>query len=45
MARASLDLVAEMAAIAKVAQPITGRDIGYKLFRAGSSSPCPLTKC
>ena len=35
MARASLDLIAAMYKIAKAAQPITGRGIGYKLFMAG----------
>jgi hypothetical protein len=35
MARASLDLIAAMYAIAKAAQPITGRGIGYKLFTVG----------
>jgi hypothetical protein len=35
MARASLDLIAAMYAIAKAAQPITGRGVGYKLFTAG----------
>jgi len=35
MARASIELVAAMRAIAEAAQPITGRGIGYKLFIAG----------
>ena len=35
MARASLDLIAEMYDIAEAAQPITGRGIGYKLFTGG----------
>ncbi len=35
MARASLDLIEAMYAIAKAAQPITGRGVGYKLFTAG----------
>jgi hypothetical protein len=35
MARASLDLIDKMYAIAKAAQPITGRGVGYKLFTAG----------
>jgi hypothetical protein len=35
MARASLDLIGAMHAIAKDAQPITGRGVGYKLFTAG----------
>jgi hypothetical protein len=35
MARTSLDLIAAMYTIAKVAQPITGRGVGYKLFTAG----------
>src|SRR3954470_20990855 len=35
MARSSLDLIEAMTAIAKAAQPITGRGIGYKLFTAG----------
>ena len=35
MARASLDLIEAMYAIAKAAQPITGRGVGYKLFAAG----------
>jgi hypothetical protein len=34
MARASLDLIEKMAAIAEKAQPITGRGVGYKLFTA-----------
>jgi hypothetical protein len=36
MARASLDLIRDMYAIARVAQPITGRGVGYKLFTAGA---------
>jgi hypothetical protein len=35
MSRASLDLIAAMHAIAKAAEPITGRGVGYKLFTAG----------
>jgi hypothetical protein len=35
MATASLDLIDAMYPAAKVAQPITGRGIGYKLFTAG----------
>jgi hypothetical protein len=35
MARASLDLIASMHAIAAATQPITGRGVGYKLFSAG----------
>jgi hypothetical protein len=35
MARASLDLISAMRAIARAAQPITGRGVGYKLFTAG----------
>jgi hypothetical protein len=35
MAQRSLDLIEAMHAAAKVAQPITGRGIGYKLFTAG----------
>lgn len=35
MAQASLDLIAEMYTIAKAAQPITGRGVGYKLFTLG----------
>src|SRR5215470_8587754 len=35
MARRSLDLIAEMHAIAHAAQPITGRGVGYKLFARG----------
>jgi hypothetical protein len=35
MARASRDLIGAMYAIAKAAQPITGRGVGYKLFTAG----------
>jgi hypothetical protein len=35
MARRSLDLIEAMAAIAKAAQPITGRGVGYKLFTQG----------
>jgi hypothetical protein len=34
MAQASLDLIEAMYAIAKAAQPITGRGVGYKLFTA-----------
>src|SRR4051794_19046795 len=34
-ARASIELIAAMYAIAKAAQPITGRGVGYKLFTAG----------
>jgi hypothetical protein len=35
MARQSLELIKAMHAAAKVAHPITGRGIGYKLFTAG----------
>jgi hypothetical protein len=35
MARASQDLIVAMVEIAKAAQPITGRGIGYKLFTRG----------
>jgi hypothetical protein len=35
MAQASHDLIAAMYVIAKAAQPITGRGVGYKLFTAG----------
>jgi hypothetical protein len=35
MSRKSLDLIEAMAAIAKDAQPITGRGVGYKLFTSG----------
>ena len=35
MAQRSLDLIEAMYAVAKAAQPITGRGIGYKLFTAG----------
>jgi hypothetical protein len=35
MAKASLDLIKKMSAIAEEAQPITGRGVGYKLFTAG----------
>jgi hypothetical protein len=35
MARASLDLIQAMAAIAENTQPITGRGVGYKLFTKG----------
>jgi hypothetical protein len=35
MARASRELIAAMYDIAKAAQPITGRGVGYKLFTAG----------
>jgi len=35
MAWRSLDLIEAMHAAAKVAQPITGRGIGYKLFTVG----------
>jgi hypothetical protein len=34
MAQRSLDLIERMYAIAKAAQPITGRGVGYKLFTA-----------
>jgi hypothetical protein len=35
MAKASLDLIEAMAAIAEEVQPVTGRGIGYKLFTQG----------
>jgi hypothetical protein len=35
MGQRSLSLIVEMRTIAKAAQPITGRGIGYKLFAAG----------
>jgi hypothetical protein len=35
MAQASLGLITEMRDIAKAANPITGRGVGYKLFAAG----------
>jgi hypothetical protein len=35
MARGSLDLISAMYGIAKAAQPITGRGVGYKLFTSG----------
>src|SRR5262249_42696231 len=35
MAQKSLDLIEALYAVAKAAQPITGRGIGYKLFTAG----------
>jgi hypothetical protein len=35
MSQASLNLIAAMYDIAKAAQPITGRGVGYKLFTAG----------
>jgi hypothetical protein len=35
MAKASLDLIESMHALAEAAQPITGRGIGYKLFTSG----------
>ncbi len=35
MAQRSLDLIEAMRAIAEVAQPITGRGVGYKLFTRG----------
>lgn len=35
MAQASLDLIAAMYDVAKDAQPITGRGVGYKLFTRG----------
>jgi hypothetical protein len=35
MAQASIYLIAQMVVIAKDAQPITGRGVGYKLFTAG----------
>jgi hypothetical protein len=35
MAQASLDLIEAMYEVAKAAQPITGRGIGYKLFTQG----------
>jgi hypothetical protein len=34
MAQRSLDLIAAMYSVAKAAQPITGRGVGYKLFAA-----------
>ena len=34
-AQRSLDLIEAMYAVAKAAQPITGRGVGYKLFAAG----------
>ncbi len=34
-ARASLELIKAMGAIAEAVQPVTGRGIGYKLFTAG----------
>ena len=34
MAQRSLDLIEAMYTVAKAAQPITGRGIGYKLFVA-----------
>ena len=34
MARKSLDLIEALHAIAELAQPITGRGVGYKLFTA-----------
>ena len=38
MSRASLDLIEAMYNIAKAAQPITGRGVGYKLFTVGKIS-------
>jgi hypothetical protein len=35
MAQASLDLIETMQAVARAAQPITGRGVGYKLFTRG----------
>ena len=35
MAQRSLDLIEAMRTVAKAAQPITGRGVGYKLFAAG----------
>ena len=35
MAQRSLDLIEAMHAMAKAAQPITGRGVGYKLFTQG----------
>ena len=35
MAQRSLDLIDAMYAVAKAAEPITGRGVGYKLFTAG----------
>jgi hypothetical protein len=35
MAQRSLGLIEAMRAAAEVAQPITGRGVGYKLFTAG----------
>ena len=35
MAQRSLDLIEAMHTVAKAAQPITGRGVGYKLFTAG----------
>jgi hypothetical protein len=47
MARASLDLIKTMYEVAKAAQPITGRGVGYKLFARGlipSMSPAEMQK-
>jgi hypothetical protein len=38
MARASLDLIEAIHAVAEAAQPITGRGVGYKLFTGGLTS-------
>ena len=38
MSRTSIDMIAAMYSIARAAQPITGRGIGYKLFTAGKIS-------
>jgi hypothetical protein len=35
MARRTVELISAMYAIAKPAQPITGRGVGYKLFTTG----------
>lgn len=45
MARRSLDLIAAMRVIAKAAQPITGRGVGYKLFTQGLCHRWPAARC
>ena len=45
MAQESLDLIEAMYAVAKAAEPITGRGIGYKLFTAGLIPSMEKRKC
>ena len=45
MAQRSLDLIEAMCAMARAAQPITGRGIGYKLFSAGLIPSMARARC